>query len=60
VLSQRQFDILKYIHRSSAENSLAPGMREISLTMGISRAAVVKDIVMDHSLMKGVDFAYSP
>jgi SOS-response transcriptional repressor LexA len=41
VLSQRQFDILKYIHRYSAENGFAPSIREISLTTAITSTSVV-------------------
>ncbi|MBC8171342.1 MAG: repressor LexA, partial [Anaerolineae bacterium] len=41
MLSQRQFDILKYIHRYSAENGFAPGIREISLTTAITSTSVV-------------------
>lgn len=42
MLSQRQLDIMKYIHRYSAENSFAPSMREISLATGITSTSIVK------------------
>lgn len=41
MLSQRQFDILKYIHCYNVENRFAPSMREIGLATGITSTSIV-------------------
>lgn len=41
MISRRQFDMLMYIYRYSAQNNFAPSMREVGLGTGITSTSIV-------------------